>query len=665
MALKPLSHAQLLQAVRALADAKGNESVAARSLSLKRAALQHRLSVARLKGITPKSSDAPIPTDLELRERLRRILRRDPVSLDVLAERLELTRGKVLDLCDALRNEGANIFIAGDHVSLENTPIPVSHDPELHVFKSDAEGRYRFGVVSDNHLCSRYAREDVLNDLYDIFERDGITRVYNAGNWIDGEASFNKFDIHVYGMTPQLNYFATHYPQRKGITTYFVAGDDHEGWYAKNHGVDIGRMAERVARDMGRTDLRYLGYMESFIKLEHARTGKASQMLVVHPGGGSSYAISYAPQKYVECVPFDTDILTERGWKRHHELVIGERVLGYNSDTGRCEWTTLNGLSEFPQREVVTYENDNFRVRCTRNHRWALELEARGGPNPASLDPKLYSKRVRVMGTIDEYRRDWRRARVIQAAPGPDGEGFAFTDHHSMLDRPNSESAVLRMTSDQRRAFIYGMLLGEGTRSGIGERKSVVFSQNPGPVLEAFSLACFMEGVAVSRVYRTVKVVNGTDRVNGRVTLLRKPMRMLSSMREVVTEIADTWCPTTGLGTWVMRQNGVISITGNSLQGGEKPAIVLFGHWHKMSVFNYRNVWIVSCGTTEDQTPFMRKQKLEAHVGGIVIELFQDEFGAITRCKNEQIRYFDRSYYNNSYSVAGPVTRNHIRRKAR
>jgi len=103
-----------------------------------------------------------------------------------------------------------------------------------------------------------------------------------------------------HGMQNQLDYFVDKYPLRKGITTYFVAGDDHEGWYAQREGADIGRMAERTARDAGRSDLRYIGYMEAFITLEHHKTGETSKLLVCHPGGGSAYATSYAIQKIVE-----------------------------------------------------------------------------------------------------------------------------------------------------------------------------------------------------------------------------------------------------------------------------------------------------------------------------------------------------------------------------
>lgn len=167
-------------------------------------------------------------------------------------------------------------------------------------FRSGKDNTFTFGCVSDNHLCSKYERLDVLNDLYDRFKRAGITRVYNAGNWIDGEAGFNRFDISVTGLEPQLRYLARHYPKRKGITTYAVAGEDHEGWYGRREAVDIGRLAERIMHDSGRMDWRHIGFMECFVPLVNANSGKTAMMLVMHPGGGSAYATSYRPQKIVE-----------------------------------------------------------------------------------------------------------------------------------------------------------------------------------------------------------------------------------------------------------------------------------------------------------------------------------------------------------------------------
>ena len=319
------------------------------------------------------------------------VLAAGPLKPDALAEKLYITPREADAAVERAVEHGYNIFRRGQVYGIEKIPAQLRYDPALHLIESDERGVIRYGVVSDNHIGSKYARLDVLNDLYDFFRREGVTRVYNCGNWIDGEFRFNRHDLEpwAHGMDNQLRGFAEHYPRRKGITTYYIAGDDHEGWY---EGVDIGRHAYQAARDAGREDLRYLGYMEAYIRMRHKRTRAGSVLAVVHPGGGSAYAISYSPQKIVE-----------------------------------------------------------------------------------------------------------------------------------------------------------------------------------------------------------------------------------------------------------------------SYQGGEKPAVVNFGHYHKMDVFNYRNVWIIQDGCTQDQTPFMRKKRIEAHVGGVLVELRLDPGGAVTDCITWQKRYFDRGYYNFQFDRAGPL----------
>jgi len=156
----------------------------------------------------------------------------------------------------------------------------------------------KFGAVSDTHLGSKHERLDILEYAYDDFKKQGITTVYHEGNAVEGESRFNKYDIKVHGITDQTLYFLDHYPQRDGITTYFITGDCHEGWWRQREGIDWGRYAYLEAQARGRKDLVHLGYQEVDIELK-AKNGKAV-MRLVHPGGGSSYAISYALQKLVE-----------------------------------------------------------------------------------------------------------------------------------------------------------------------------------------------------------------------------------------------------------------------------------------------------------------------------------------------------------------------------
>ncbi len=562
-------------------------------------------------------------------------------TIEDIADAVDRGPRAVADAIARLQKTGYNIRRSVGHrggIQLDavekSLGAPIVHN------LSEYEGQWvKFGVCGDKHLGNMQSRLDVQKLLYDLYESEGIDTVYDTGNWIDGESRFNKGELLVHGMDAQIDYWIEHHPQRKGITTKYVAGDDHEGWYQQRECIDIGRHAMLMAQAKGRNDLVYLGYAEAHIELKASKGSRI--MSVNHPGGGSAYAISYKGQKYVECVPLETEALTTVGWKHRNELSVGDSVLGYNQLTDRCEWTKVVALND-GHGEVVTYKNDNFQVRCTRNHRWAMEWESRGGKNPESLVPTNYSRTEKVFGSIDAALH---RSRIVQAAPGPNGSGFSVNEHVDWMDRAGSESAVLRMTSDQRQSFIYGLLMGEGT---LGARQNVVFSQRPGAVHDAFVLACFLEGIACGTACKTTKKINGEDKVCNRTTVLRKRKRMVSSMREDETSQEPVWCPTTELGTWVMRQGEVVTITGNSLQGGEKPAIVLQGHYHKFNCGYPREVWVVDTGTCCDQTLFMRKRHLQAHVGGQIVHLMQAPDGRITRFKLEFLPFYDRGFYEHN-----------------
>lgn len=221
---------------------------------------------------------------------------KERVSSDDLATRFGVSKTDIKKTIRQLEEFGLNLFKFGNQFQVSDQ-IEKSQ-PTVIPQKALVGKRVKFGFVTDNHMGSKYERMDVLNALYDRFKLDGIDTVYNAGNVIDGEARFNKFDIHTYGMENQCKYFAEKYPQRDGITTKFITGDDHEGWYVQREGVNIGKFMEQKAKEVGRSDLVYLGHMEHDIVLK-APHGQAI-IRIVHPGGGSSYAISYTSQKLVE-----------------------------------------------------------------------------------------------------------------------------------------------------------------------------------------------------------------------------------------------------------------------------------------------------------------------------------------------------------------------------
>lgn len=199
-----------------------------------------------------------------------------------------------------LKSKGYNVALSeSKRGAIQLEAIAIAKPKTIVHDVSEYEGKWRkFGVCGDKHLCNQHSRLDVLNLLYDLYAAEGIDTVYDTGNWIDGEARFNKSELLVHGMDAQIDYLIENHPIRDGITTHAVAGDDHEGWYQQRECLDIGKYAELKMRDAGRQDWVHLGYAESIIELKASHGSR--RMMVNHPGGGSSYAISYKGQKYVE-----------------------------------------------------------------------------------------------------------------------------------------------------------------------------------------------------------------------------------------------------------------------------------------------------------------------------------------------------------------------------
>ncbi len=215
-------------------------------------------------------------------------------TITELADQLETAPKKIQAAIAELQAEGKNVYVS-DGVEILNIIEPTA---ATRIDVGKFKGRHvKFGLTSDNHLGSKSERMDVLNALFDIWAAQGIDTVYQCGNMIEGEARFNKFDLLVHGMEGQINYFVENWPARKGMTTKFITGDDHEGWYSQREHVDVGKVIQLYARNAGRTDLEYLGHMEHDIVFS-APKGK-SVMRLIHAGGGTAYALSYKSQQII------------------------------------------------------------------------------------------------------------------------------------------------------------------------------------------------------------------------------------------------------------------------------------------------------------------------------------------------------------------------------
>jgi hypothetical protein len=182
----------------------------------------------------------------------------------------------------------------------------------LHVSFLDAGGQFEIGLVADTHLACKEERLDALHNQYDLFEKQGIRTVLHAGNIVDGYVPrINGASVICASIDDQCQYVADNYPRRKGVTTHFITGDDHEGWWQKE-GFNFGWYLEQVLKRNERGDLKYIGHVEADVDV--VTPNGAVKIKVQHPGGGSAYARSYTGQKQVESF---------QGGEKPHILVQG------------------------------------------------------------------------------------------------------------------------------------------------------------------------------------------------------------------------------------------------------------------------------------------------------------------------------------------------------
>ena len=192
---------------------------------------------------------------------LVRIIKKSPKSIEDAAEALGVTINEVKRLVSqaqathSIKKQGDLLVV--DAPDFGYLPISIL----------DSGDWTRVGLVGDTHLACKEERLDCLHAQYDMFVKEGITMVFHAGNIVDGYIQrINGCSAICTTIDDQINYVIDNYPRRKLLTTNFITGDDHEGWWIKEHGINFGAYLQMCAEQQGRTDLRYIGHVEADVE---------------------------------------------------------------------------------------------------------------------------------------------------------------------------------------------------------------------------------------------------------------------------------------------------------------------------------------------------------------------------------------------------------------
>jgi predicted phosphodiesterase len=220
---------------------------------------------------------------------------------------------------------GELISAAKDYEKKEGRPVNIDLGGSV----------FHFGAVSDTHLGAKSCNYDELEAMYDVFEKRGIKAVTHSGDLCDGNGYVYKgqlSELDTHGIDDTVEMICKRYPKRKGIKTYFIAGNHDESFLLREN-ANIGKMIEAK-----RPDMQYLGFYDADVSINGVR------VRLCHGGGGGSYALSYRLQKRVENLTGENkpQILIEG----HYHTAIYACIRNIHCLTGG----TFQGANNFSKR---------------------------------------------------------------------------------------------------------------------------------------------------------------------------------------------------------------------------------------------------------------------------------------------------------------------------
>jgi predicted phosphodiesterase len=169
-------------------------------------------------------------------------------------------------------------------------------------------GGYRFIACGDNQFGSRYDRHDLIEKMFEIAQREGISDIYHTGDFFDGFKVYagQEYEQDFRGADEQLEHGLNSWPKVKGIRTRLISGN-HDNSFVKRCNFDICQHFVDA-----RPDCELLGRDQAVVPVDV--DGTTIKIGLLHPDGGSSYALSYKSQKHVESIS---------GGQKPHILLIG------------------------------------------------------------------------------------------------------------------------------------------------------------------------------------------------------------------------------------------------------------------------------------------------------------------------------------------------------
>ncbi len=374
------------------------------------------------------------------------------------------------------------------------------------------------------------------------------------------------------------------------------------------------------------------------------------------------------------CMPTDHEILTRAGWKRYDQLTIGEEVLTYDVERDRSEWQPVTNISAFDYAgELMTLGGKTWSFEFTPSHRWPVfhhtrrggreitglrkvvkgyELNAshripqsaphdftEGGitPRDAALigwiwtdghqrlrhgkywEAVIYQKKEQHFAGIRKLLGDDARAEYVHPQTGVVHFSMSLALSSRLAEIcPSRESLPLIVThlnESAAKAMWQAMVDAEAS---VNERAGTHFGQKPGGVLEAFQILTVL-------LNRTANIhpSRGAFNCSGCYVSKGRRWRKVAGCLGTKWYAGKVWCPTTPNGTWFVRHDGRVSITGNSWMR-RNGALQIFHYLPRKPAYanmltklkNFAESYRLAGNVPEEFRPIWMQEQMAFQVGG-------------------------------------------------
>lgn len=220
-------------------------------------------------------------------------LTKNKISLTDVCKELNINSYEVLGLLHTLRLQGINIVIQkrDDDIYMYNYgEMELENNNKYHFVTNDLN-EFKFVIIADTRLGSKYQQLSILNDIYQKAYTMGYNNIFLVGNISEGLYPLTNVyseDNFLDDTLEQVDYITNNYPYIEGMKTYFITGLKDEK-HLKNNKINLGKRISSV-----RNDMIYLGHGSCKIEIDKIKIFMLSTPLQ------KTYTVSYRPQQQID-----------------------------------------------------------------------------------------------------------------------------------------------------------------------------------------------------------------------------------------------------------------------------------------------------------------------------------------------------------------------------